>query len=137
MTIKKIKLPSNPYSQLLVNNVTYTFSGKRRDRYGVNFFFPVLKLDSEATVVIMRSCAQEKDWKSRETGKGSFVGFNGLVWLNFQLCRLWLCGFGPLEFGQCTTAKLNPKWDILFYFLFFSMVVLIDEWWLLIALALV
>ena len=137
MTIKKIKLPSNPYSQLLVNNVTYTFSGKRRDRYGVNFFFPVLKLDSEATVVIMRSCAQEKDWKSRETGKGSFVGFNGLVWLNFQLCRLWLCGFGPLEFGQCTTAKLNPKWDILFYFLFFLMVVLIDEWWLLIALALV
>ena len=63
--------------------------------------------------------AQEKDWKSRETGKGSFVGFTGLVWLNFQLCHLWLCGFGPLEFGQCTTAQLNPEWD----FFFFLMVV--------------
>ena len=61
MTIKKIKLPSSPYSQLLVHNVASTFSGKRRDQYGVNFFFPVLKLDSEATVVIMRSRAQEKD----------------------------------------------------------------------------
>ena len=83
---KKIKLPSNPYSQLLVQNIASTFSGKRRDRYGVNFFFPVLKLDLEATMVIgvlMRSYAQEKDWKSRETKKGSFVGFTGLVWLNF------------------------------------------------------
>ena len=72
----------------------------------------MLKFDSEATVVIkmlMRSHAQEKDWKSRETGKGSFVDFTGLVWLNFQLCHLWLCGFGPLEFGQCTTAQLNPE----------------------------
>ena len=83
---KKIKLPSNPYSQLLVHNVASTFSRKRRDRYGVNFFFPMLKLDLEATMVIgvlMRSYAQEKDWKSRETKKWSFVGFTGLVWLNF------------------------------------------------------
>ena len=64
MTIKKIKLPSNPYSHLLVHNVVSTFSGKRRDRYGIRIFFLVLKLDSEATVVIrmlMRSRAQEKD----------------------------------------------------------------------------
>ena len=39
MTIKKIKLPSNPYSQLLVHNVASTFSGKRRDQYGVRIFF--------------------------------------------------------------------------------------------------
>ena len=44
MTIKKIKLPSNPYSQLLVHNVASTFSGKRRDRYGVRVFFSVLKI---------------------------------------------------------------------------------------------
>ena len=49
---KKIKIPSNPYSQLLVHNVASTFSGKRRDRYGVRIFFLVLKLDSEVTVVI-------------------------------------------------------------------------------------
>ena len=82
MTIKKIKLPSNPYNQLLVHNVTSTFSDKRCDRYEVRIFFPVLKLDSEVIVVIgilMRSRAQEKDWKSIETGKGSFVGFTGLV----------------------------------------------------------
>ena len=81
----------------MVHNVTSTFSGKRRDRYEVIIFFPVLKLDSEATTVIgmlMRSHAQEKDWKSRETGKGSFVGFTGFVWLNFQLCRLWFWSFG-------------------------------------------
>ena len=57
---KKIKLPSNPYSQLLVHNVTSTFSGKRRDQYGVRIFFLVLKLDLEATVIIemlMRSRA--------------------------------------------------------------------------------
>ena len=34
MTIKKIKLPSNPYSQLLVHKVTSTFLDKRHDRYG-------------------------------------------------------------------------------------------------------
>ena len=68
MTIKKIKLPSNPYNQLLVHNVTSTFSGKRRDRYGVRIFFPVIKLDSEATVVIkmlMRSCAIKKSSRNR------------------------------------------------------------------------
>ena len=57
---KKIKLPSNPYSQLLVHNIVSTFLGKRHDRYGVRIFFPVLKLDSEAIVVIemlMRSRA--------------------------------------------------------------------------------
>ena len=88
----------------------------------------MLKLDSEATVIIkmlMRSCAQEKNWKSRETGKGSFVGFTGLIWLNFQLCRLWLCGFGPLEFEQCTTAQLNPKWDIYIYIYFNGCL----DWW--------
>ena len=134
---KKSKLPSNPYCQLLVHNVASTFLGKRRDRYEVRIFFLVLKLDSEAIVVIrmfMRSRAQEKDRKSRETGKGSFVGFIGLVWLNFQLCRLWLCGFGPLEFGQCTTTQPNLEWDIYIYIL---MVVPTNEWWLLIALALV
>ena len=60
MTIKKIKLPSNPYSQLLVHNVASTFSSKRCDQYGVRIFFPMLKLDLEATVVIgmlMRSRA--------------------------------------------------------------------------------
>ena len=64
MTIKKIKLPSNPYSQLLVDNVASTFLGKRRDRYRVRIFFPMLKLDSEAIVVIgmlIRSRVQEKD----------------------------------------------------------------------------
>ena len=60
---KKIKLPLNPYSQLLVYNVASTFSDKRRDRYGVRIFFPVLKLDSKATVVIgmlMRSRALKR-----------------------------------------------------------------------------
>ena len=60
MTIKKIKLPSNLYSQLLVHNVASTFLDKRRDRYGVRIFFPVLELDLEATMVIgmlMRSRA--------------------------------------------------------------------------------
>ena len=52
MTIKKIKLHSNPYSQLLVHNVASTFSGKRHDRYGVRIFFLVLKLDLEETMVI-------------------------------------------------------------------------------------
>ena len=64
MTIKKIKLPSNLYSQLLVHNVAATFSGKIHDQYGVRIFFLVLKLDSEATVVIkilMRPCVLEKD----------------------------------------------------------------------------
>ena len=47
MTIKKkIKLPSNPYSQLLVHNVASTFSGKSRDRYGVRILFSVLKIVS-------------------------------------------------------------------------------------------
>ena len=41
---KKIKLPSNPYSQLLIHNVTFTFSGKRCDRYGVRIFFSMLKI---------------------------------------------------------------------------------------------
>ena len=64
MTIKNIKLPSNPYSQLLIHNVTSTFSGKRRDQYRVRIFFPVLKLDSEAIVVIemlIRFRVQKKD----------------------------------------------------------------------------
>ena len=64
MTIKKIKLPSNLYSQLLVHNVASTFSGKRHDQYGVRIFFLVLKFDSEATVVIkilMRPRVLEKD----------------------------------------------------------------------------
>ena len=39
---KKIKLPSNLYSQLLVHNVASTFSGKRRDQYGE--FFSQLKI---------------------------------------------------------------------------------------------
>ena len=82
MTIKKIKLPSNPYSQLLVHNIASTFLSKRCDQYGVRIFFLVLKLDSKAIVVIgmlMRSRAQEKDLKSREIVKGSFVGLTGLV----------------------------------------------------------
>ena len=57
---KKIKLPSNPYSQLLAHNVASTFLGKRHDRYGVRIFFLVLKLDLEAIMVIgmlMRSYA--------------------------------------------------------------------------------
>ena len=45
MTIKEIKLPSNPYSQLLVHNAAFTFLGKRRDWYEVRIFFPMLKLD--------------------------------------------------------------------------------------------
>ena len=49
---KKIKLPLNPYSQLLVHNVVSTFLSKRRDQYEVRIFFPVLKLDLEETVVI-------------------------------------------------------------------------------------
>ena len=68
MTIKKIKLPSNPYSQLLVYNVASTFLGKRRDRYRVRIFFPVLKLDSEATVVIrmlMRSHVIKESFGNR------------------------------------------------------------------------
>ena len=68
MTIKKIKLPSNPYSQLLVHNVASTFSGKRRDQYKVRIFFLMLKLDSEATVVIrmlMRSRAIKKSFGNR------------------------------------------------------------------------
>ena len=68
MTIKKIKLPSNPYNQLLVHNVTSTFSGKTRDRYGVRIFFPVLKLDTKATVVIgmlMRSYAIKENSRNQ------------------------------------------------------------------------
>ena len=68
MTIKKIKLSSNPYSQLLVNNVASTFSSKRRDRYGVRIFFPVQKLDLEAKVVIvmlMRSRAIKESSENR------------------------------------------------------------------------
>ena len=129
---KKIKLPSNPYSQLLVHNVDSTFSGKRRDQYGARIFFLVLKLDSKATVVIrmlIRFRVQEKDWKSRKTRKGSFVGFTGLVWLNFQLCRLWLWSFGVWTMHY----SLAEPW----MGFFFLMVVLTDEWWLLIALALV
>ena len=65
MTMKKIYiLPSNPYSQFLVHNIASTFLGKRRDQYGVRIFFPVLKLDSKAIVVIgmlMRSRAQKKN----------------------------------------------------------------------------
>ena len=64
MTIKKIKLPSNPYNQLLVHNVASTFLGKRRDQYRVRIFFLSVKLDLEAIVIIgmlMRSYAQEKD----------------------------------------------------------------------------
>ena len=38
MTIKKIKLPSNPYSQLLVHDVASTFSSKKCDQYGVRIF---------------------------------------------------------------------------------------------------
>ena len=52
MTIKKIKLPSSPYSQLLVHNVASASSSKRHNRYGERIFFSVLKLDSEATMVI-------------------------------------------------------------------------------------
>ena len=44
MAIKKIKLPSNPYNQLLVHNIASTFSGKRRDQYGVRIFFPSAKI---------------------------------------------------------------------------------------------
>ena len=68
MTIKKIKLPSNPCSQLLVHNVVSTLSSKRRDQYVVRIFFPVLKLDSEATVVIrmlMRSRAIKESYGNR------------------------------------------------------------------------
>ena len=68
MTIKKKKLPSNPYNQLLVHNITSTFSGKRRDRYGVRIFFPMLKLDSEVIVVIgmlMRSRAIKESSRNR------------------------------------------------------------------------
>ena len=68
MTIKKIKLPSNPYSQLLVHNVASTFSDKRLNRYGVRIFFPVLKLDSKVTVVIrmlMRSRAIKESSENR------------------------------------------------------------------------
>ena len=107
---KKSKLPSNPYCQLLVHNVASTFLGKRRDQYGVRIFFPVLKLDSKAIVVIgmlMRSRAQKKNWKSRETRKGSIV-----VWFDstfrFAVCGFVHCSFvfafGPLECGQWTTA---------------------------------
>ena len=43
MAIKKIKLPSDPYSQLLVHNMASTFSGKRRNQYRVIIFFPSYK----------------------------------------------------------------------------------------------
>ena len=129
---KKIKLPSNPYSQLLVHNVASTFSGKRRDWYGVNFFFPVLKLDLKAIVVIgvlMRSYAQERDWKSRETRKGSFVGFTGLVWLNFQLCRLWLCGFGVWTmYYSSAESWMRYIYIYIYFFFFFSFNGCLD-WW--------
>ena len=71
-----MKLPSNPYSQLLVHNLASTFSGKRRDRYRVRFFFPVLKLDSEATVVIgmlMRSCAIKESFGTQLSALGFTV----------------------------------------------------------------
>ena len=35
-----------------MHNVTSILLGKRRDQYGVRIFFPVLKLDLDATVVI-------------------------------------------------------------------------------------
>ena len=51
-----------------MHNVTSILLGKRRDQYGVKFFFPVLKLDSDATVVIgmlMRSHTRKKAKKRK------------------------------------------------------------------------
>ena len=31
-----------------------------------------------------------------------------LVWFDSTF-SFAICGFGPLEFGQCTTAQLNPE----------------------------
>ena len=42
MTIKKIKLPSSPYSQLLVHNVAFAFSSKRHNQYGVTMVIGML-----------------------------------------------------------------------------------------------
>ena len=81
---KKNKLPSNPYSQLLVHNVASTFSGKRCDRYRVRIFFPGLELDSEATVVIgmlIRSCAIKERQRADCWG-----GFTALA---LDPCGLW------------------------------------------------
>ena len=51
-----------------MHNVTSILLGKRRDQYGVRIFFPVLKLDSDATVVIgmlMRSHTRKKAKKRK------------------------------------------------------------------------
>ena len=92
MTIKKIKLPSNPYSQLLVHNVASTFLGKRRDWYGVRIFFLVLKLDSEAAVVIrmlIRSRAIKEAEKSQKCRGREAQAWNWKsveVWKEGQRC---------------------------------------------------
>ena len=60
MTINKLNYLQIHIANFLVHNIASTFSGKRRDQYGVRIYFLVLKLDSEATVVIsmfMRSRA--------------------------------------------------------------------------------
>ena len=104
MTIKEIKLPSNPYSQLLVHNAAFTFLGKRRDWYEVRIFFPMLKLDSEATVVIemlMRSRAQEKDWNSREIRKEAL--WVSLVWFDSTF-SFAVCGFVALVLWSLDNA---------------------------------
>ena len=123
---KKSKLPSNPYCQLLVHNVASTFLGKRRDRYEVRIFFPVLKLDSEAIVVIrmfMRSRAQEKDRKSRETGR-KLCGFHwfGLTQLSaLPFVALWLWSFGVWTMHYSSAES----WMRFFFFFFNGYL----DWW--------
>ena len=76
-----------------MHNVTSTFSGKRNDRYGVRIFFPVLKLNSNATVVIgmlIRSHARREAKKRKvEATKSLRVRVkDNRVRFNFAFCQV-------------------------------------------------
>ena len=100
---KKIKLLSNPYSQLLVHNVASIFSGKRWDRYKVRIFFSVLKIVALPLWPLTL-------WSVDVVVLSRFDGFVSL----FHVCES--------QFWLWTPTKL-VNW-IRFFFSFFLMVML-------------
>ena len=120
MIIKKIKLPLNPYSQLLVHNVVSTFSGKRRDRYRVIIFSPVLKLDLEATVVIrmlMRSHANKGS-----PGNRLQCSFHQERTSNFEFCFLLSLDLISVIFTWFLLSSYLLKFLVFLYFFWFDLI---------------